>query len=412
MSSLMRLPLLLAVMLTSLAWAVGALAKAPKVSIVTCWPGPEVYELYGHEAIRVQGEQADGEPFDSVFNYGVFDFNAPNFLYRFVKGETDYILAGYEFAYFMPQYISRGSRVVEQTLNLTDAEADRLYAALREEALPENRVYRYNYVKNNCATKVIDRIDAAIGRPVHYGDSARYGTFRKTMKAYDAHYPWYRFGVDLALGSGIDQRISGREEMFAPVELTERAAKATMADGRPLVSETRVLFEGKPDATLPPTGFYLTPMFWALVLLGLTVCICLYDVSRRRVTRWYFAAFYGLAGLAGCLIAYLVFVSEHEATSPNVLIWWLNPVCLIVPALLWVRGSRVVLGVYMCLDFVVVAALMLLWPTQAQEGNPAFFPLMGANALLAATYALNAFRRQQTAPRKTRSRTSASKRKR
>ncbi len=34
------------------------------------------------EAIRVRG---DG--IDSVWNYGTFDFTAPNFLYRFVKGD-------------------------------------------------------------------------------------------------------------------------------------------------------------------------------------------------------------------------------------------------------------------------------------------------------------------------------------
>lgn len=402
---------MLVAVLISLSYAVGALAGAPKVSIITCWPGPEVYELYGHEAIRVQGHQADGEPFDSVFNYGVFDFNAPGFLYRFVKGETDYLLAGYEFAYFMPQYITRGSRVVEQTLNLSDDEATRLYQSLRHEAEPQNRVYRYNYVKNNCATKVTDRIDAALGRPVQYGDTARYGTFRRTMKAYDAHYPWYRFGVDLALGSGIDQSICGREEMFVPVELADRAAHATMADGRPLVSETHVLYEGKPDATLPPTGFYLTPLFWSLVVLGLAVCICLYDIGRRRVTRWFYAAYFALAGLAGCLVTYLVFVSVHEATSPNVLIWWLNPVCLIVPALLWVRGAKTVLGVYMCLNFVAVGTLLLLWPTLPQEGNTAFFPLMGADALLSATYAINAFRQGKPSARKPRKATT-SKRKR
>ena len=29
------------------------------VSLVTCWPGKEVYELCGHEAIRVLGEGID-----------------------------------------------------------------------------------------------------------------------------------------------------------------------------------------------------------------------------------------------------------------------------------------------------------------------------------------------------------------
>ena len=30
---------------------------------------------------------------DSVWNFGIFDFREPNFVYRFVKGETDYMVA-------------------------------------------------------------------------------------------------------------------------------------------------------------------------------------------------------------------------------------------------------------------------------------------------------------------------------
>ena len=71
------------------------------VSLITCYPGPEIFELYGHEAIRVRGEGMD-----SVWNYGVFNFREPNFVYRFVKGETDYICAGYPFEWFLPEYIS------------------------------------------------------------------------------------------------------------------------------------------------------------------------------------------------------------------------------------------------------------------------------------------------------------------
>ena len=143
------------------------------VSLITCWPGAEVYELCGHEAVRVRGINPDGTVTDSVWNYGVFDFAAPNFLYRFVKGETDYMLAAYPTSMFMPEYMAHGRRVVEQDLNLTREETARLVALLREEARPENRTYRYNYVKDNCATRILDRIDEAVGHPVVYPDSVR-----------------------------------------------------------------------------------------------------------------------------------------------------------------------------------------------------------------------------------------------
>ena len=147
------------------------------VSLITCWPGTEVYELCGHEAIRVRG---DG--IDSVWNYGTFDFTAPNFLYRFVKGETDYMLSSCPFAFFLPEYVNANRKVAEQDLNLTQDEAKRLLGMLREEALPRNRTYRYNYVKDNCATRIVERIDQAVGARVVYSDSINYGSFRREMR--------------------------------------------------------------------------------------------------------------------------------------------------------------------------------------------------------------------------------------
>ena len=54
-----------------------------RVSLVTCYPGQIVYELYGHTAIRIQHGGMD-----KAYNFGMFSFSKPNFIYRFVKGRT------------------------------------------------------------------------------------------------------------------------------------------------------------------------------------------------------------------------------------------------------------------------------------------------------------------------------------
>ena len=125
-----------------------------KVSVITCWPGQEVYELYGHTALRIQGTDNLGAPFDSVWNYGVFNYSEPNFVGRFVMGEMMYQVAGYPFAWFMPEYVGAGRRVEEQTLDLTQPQAEALRHALQVNCLPQNRVYLYDYVKDNCSTRV------------------------------------------------------------------------------------------------------------------------------------------------------------------------------------------------------------------------------------------------------------------
>lgn len=354
------------------------------VSLITCYPGPEIYELYGHEAIRVRGEGRD-----SVWNYGVFDFREPNFVYRFVKGETDYYCAGYPFSLFLPEYRERGSKVVEQDLNFTQEEAHRLLKLLQTEALPQNRRYRYNYVKDNCATRIIDRVGEAFGDiRVIYPDSVRYGTFRNEMRAYNRNYPWYQFGIDLALGSGIDYPLTGREEMFVPVEMMERAGRAHLYDGRMLVRETRILNMGNGDVTLSPTPWYLSPLSVSFIVLALAILAMAYDLKKKRITRWVFFLWFLLSGLAGTLVAFLVFISSHEATSPNTLILWLNPLQLLMAVAVWWRSMRPVGMAMACYNIVAMICMLLVWPFQNQSANPAFFPLMATTLLLAATYAI------------------------
>lgn len=358
------------------------------VSLVTCWPGPEVYELCGHEALRTRSATGDVR-MDSVWNYGVFDFATPNFLYRFVKGETDYMLVGYPTGLFMAEYMAQGRRVVEQDLNLTQDEAWRLLSMLRREARPENRTYRYNYVKDNCATRIVDRIDEAVGERIVYPDSVRYGTFRREMRAYHKDYPWYQFGIDLALGSGIDYDLRGREEMFVPLEMMRKSDGAHFADGRPLVAETRTLYEGVTDATLGPTHWSATPIVCCSIFFLMIVVVCWMQWRRKIIIRTIYSIWFALLGLAGCLIAFLVFISSHEATSPNILLLWLNPLQLMIALGVWFRKScRIPTLLMIYCNLILLTVMLITWPLQTQSADPAFFPLMGATLLLAAMYAI------------------------
>lgn len=360
-----------------------AMADSLTVSLVTCWPGEEIYELCGHEAIRVRGMGRD-----SVWNYGIFDFREPNFVYRFVKGETDYMVAGYPFEWFLPEYVAGGRKVVEQDLDLTQEEARRVLAMLQNGALPQNRRYRYNYVKNNCATRIHELLDSAVSARVIYPDSVRFGTFRNEMRAYHKDYPWYQFGIDLALGSGIDYQLAPREEMFVPLEMMRQAGEARMADGRKLVRATRVINEGRPDATLPPTPAWATPLTWAWLIGGLLIMVSAWSLIKRRILRWVFSLWFLLLGAAGTIVAFLVFISSHEATSPNTLLIWLNPLQLLFGICLWWRRTRPVAMAMAYLDVVAMVCMLVVWPFQNQSANPAFFPLMVATLLMAGVYAI------------------------
>lgn len=353
------------------------------VSLITCYPGEEIYELCGHSAIRVRGNGID-----EVWNYGIFDFNQPNFVYRFVKGETDYKGISYPFRLFLPEYVAAGRRVVEQDLNLTPEETRRLLEGLRISVLPENATYRYNYIKDNCSTRILNQLDSATTAEIVYPDSVRYGTFRNEMRTYHTNYPWYQFGIDVALGSGLDHQIDSREEMFVPVEMMRNVASAHLADGRPLVKETRILNEGKQDATLPPTPWFLAPIFWAWLLTLIIAAVVVSNIFSGKLFLPVYSVWFLLLGLAGCLVAFLVFISVHESTSPNILILWLNPFQLIFTVAMGLRKLRILATVMAWYNLLTVSVLIIISPFITQSLNPAFYPLMLSTVALAGTYAI------------------------
>lgn len=356
------------------------------VSLITCAPGSDIYELEGHTALRIRSPR-----FDVAVSYGVFDFDSPNFVYRFVKGETDYICAAIPWQIFESGYKSDGRRVVEQVLDLDAGETRRLVELVDNNLLPQNRVYRYNYVKDNCATRPLSIIEQAVGdslqlAPVDFDTRSYTASFRDVMRHYHRNYPWYQFGIDLALGSGIDYPISNREYAFAPVLLEQQLADATVG-GRRIVKSTDVIVgDDSWDCVDSATPFFLTPIFvgWVVFALLLWATVC--DNRRGRVSKWIDAAYFGVLGLAGLLIAFLVFISVHEATSPNYLIIWLNPFCLIPTIFIWLKKCKIVVLSYQIINFAAVLILCLGWLWLPQSANAAFLPFVLGDLLRSASY--------------------------
>lgn len=360
-------------------------ADAPRFSLVTCAPGSEIYQLEGHEALRIRM----GGGIDLAVNWGLFDFNSPNFVYRFVKGETDYMAGAYPFPLFLEEYENEGRRVVEQELNLTDRQAARLLALVENNLLAENRTYRYNYVKDNCATRPIELVERAVGAPIVFTETDTIdskATFRSEMTRYHRNYPWYQFGIDVALGSGIDYPITPRERIFAPVELESALENAhfQLADGRkiPVILNTEVLLDGNPEGVAEgPTSPLLTPVAVGWYLLVVTTAVTLFDFRRRKLSRWLDTIIYGVQFLAGCLLTFLIFVSVHEATSPNWLYLWLNPLCAIAAAGVWIKSWKHVVYWYQICNFAALIVLLSAHSLLGQALNAAF-PLFILCALM------------------------------
>ncbi len=308
-----------------------------RVSILTCSPGEQVYELFGHTALRVVDER---QGVDAVFNYGLFSFDEPNFIWRFVLGETDYLLGATEYRYFIAEYSQRGSGVTEQVLNLDSVQTSALIRSLTLNAMPQNRKYRYNFLFNNCTTKARDKVVEALGEgtrieyaAVSAGDSL---TFRDIIHTYTAECPWYQFGMDILLGAPADELATRSGAQFAPFVLMHEFSDAALIAGpatRPLVASQRQLIEAQPR-TAARNNF--TPFNAALLLLLFTLVVMLCERRSKRSFPLWDVLLMTLQGLSGCVLLFMVLFSQHPAVGCNWLLLWLNPVPLILlPILLW-----------------------------------------------------------------------------
>ena len=343
-----------------------------RISLLTCAPGSEIYALFGHSAIRYENPEKDQ---DWVFNYGMFSFKEPNFVMRFVKGETDYQLGVVPFRYFETEYALRGSSVYQQVLNLTDEEKAKLISLLEENYLPSNRVYRYNYFYDNCTTRARDKVEESIQGKVVYPETEKEVSFRDIIHEFTAGSEWGEFGIDLCLGSEADEPIDEKKQMFAPFYMMEAARGAMIHRADTVVP--LVLEEFKVvDAVLEDEpAFPLSPMTCAMGLLVATAFVVGWGIRKGRPCLAWNVLMFFLQGLGGCIVAFLFFFSLHPTVGSNWLLMLFHPLALFYLPIMIYRGIKGKKDPYHWLNVVLLTSFMILMPFISQEFNLTVLPL-------------------------------------
>ena len=293
-------------------------------SLLTCQPHDEVYSLYGHTAIRYHELRPGG--LDLAFNYGVFDFKKPHFVARFVFGLTDYELGAYPYKYFVKEYRRFGSMVTEQVLNLTDEEKMALHDALAINLRPENKIYRYNYFYNNCTTKARDIIESCINGKVEYAGREDYTpSYRDMVHSMTRNNPWSRFGNDLLLGIKADWKTDLRQQEFLPGNLLydfDHAQIYSNGSYRPLIKERRIAVPA--GVQIIESGFPLTPLACAAILLAVGIVIFFFEWRKKRVFVLWDVLLMMTTGTIGIVLTLMLF-SQHPTVSLNLQIILCNP---------------------------------------------------------------------------------------
>ena len=357
-----------------------------RVTLLTCSPGPEVYELYGHTAIRCQSSLTlggEGGRQDIVFNYGVFDMSKPHFAWHFVLGQTDYMVQPVPWKYFVREYQERGSSITEQELNLTPLEARRLTDRLIENCLPENREYLYNFLYKNCTTMVRDMVEQVIMGSIHYPDTLPHQTYREILHHYTAGHPWAQEGNDLLIGTEVDTILSAHAAMFVPENLMRAFDGAFIrtpkGDMRPLVKGKAILIEASPsqggvkhpldEANRKGSlslgegwGEAISPLQTMLIFGALCLLIMLLEVWTKHLFWLWDVLLLLLQGTAGILLAFMFLFSRHPAVDSNWQIWVLNPIALIGIPFVIKSAIRHQHTYWYSFYFVVLALFLLFSP--------------------------------------------------
>lgn len=342
-----------------------------RISLLTCSPGAELYSTFGHTAIRVEDSLNNR---DLIFNYGTFEFG-PDFYSKFVRGKLLYYLSVEDYPNFIYQYQMESRSIIEQQLNLSCPEKQKLFQALLVNAQEQNKYYLYDFLYDNCTTRARDIVAANTSKKLVFNNilPAEGTTFRNEIHIYldRAGQYWSKLGIDLLLGAKVDKKVTNTQSMFLPEYLMKGFDHAEVS-GKALVAKKQVILQ------MPEVGngnSLFTPMAVFSLLLVLVVALSFSrSAVAQSVMKYFDLLFFLVLGLVGLLILFMWIGTDHKVTQNNWNILWAFPLdVVVVPFIL--SGKRWVKGYF--LGMAILCVLLLIgWFFLPQQMNNAFLPVV------------------------------------
>lgn len=302
------------------------LSETAWASVLTCGPGNDLYTSFGHSALRIC-DTANG--LDIVYNYGTFNFGTPHFYWKFAQGRLDYCLSRSRMDHFFIENGLEGRSMSEQHLNLSHQEVCNLFVMLEWNYMPENRYYRYDFFRDNCATRVRDMVSHAVGCDTVLHRSVKTETYRHLLaSALRDTMEWWRLGMDCLLGLAADHRCTSVERMFKPCEMEAELAEATVgADQRHVV--------GAPVPLQPSSRVNMHRSFPPVIVFGLLFLLLagltyVEWKKRKNLLAVFDRIIFVIAGLIGLFLLFMWFGSAYYCTKWNLNVLWASPLLILI----------------------------------------------------------------------------------
>ena len=352
------------------------LSPEATVSVVTCGQGTELYSAFGHSAFRIYDPVLK---LDKIYNYGTFDFNKPNFYLNFAKGKLIYQLSTTRYGYFLQEFNYENRWVKTQELNLDEADVQAVYNFLENNAKPENRSYRYDFFYDNCSTKIEEVIKTVLKDKVTFNNNhiTSHKSHRDLIADYTADkFKWGKFGIDLALGSVIDDEATAAEYKFLPDYIYLGFENATInVDGEniPLVKASNKVLN---ERASPKPFSILQPFIVFLVISLFFIWITYKNYTTNKRSKWVDFFLYFITGLIGIAVLLLWFATSHTATYKNFNFLWAFAPNLVVAFFMFKTVLPKWLPNYNKLLLVLLVIQAILWMVKIQVFNIAIIPIM------------------------------------
>ncbi|MEP0263932.1 DUF4105 domain-containing protein [Dokdonia sp.] len=358
------------------------LSNEAEISLITIGPGPELYDSFGHTAIRVKDLRRD---IDWVFNYGRFNFNTPNFYIKFARGKLLYTLWVNHFDEFIEDYKQQRRWVKEQTLALNTKEKQLFFDFLKNNAKDENREYLYDFFFDNCATRPVNAIAGIMGKELifDYNDFPDGRTHRELIRENVPWNSWGALGMDVAIGSVTDRLATKEEYLFLPnytMQVFENATISKDGIGKSFISKTKMIFV--PDTENIYKERFITSPILIIGLLSLLLMYKTYkDYKNKKGINYIDTVILAVTGVIGILLALLWFATEHGSTKWNYNLLWAFPFHVFAAFIITKVNPPRWIYPYIKLTIILLVLLCFHWIVGVQSYSYSLIPLFIALGL-------------------------------
>ena len=314
------------------------LSTEAHVSVITCGVGNESYSLFGHTALRVQDSI---NAIDVVYNYGAFDFNTPNFVMKFTKGDLQYFAVVHSYTDFINQYQYEKRSVYEQELNIPLELKQKLFDNLNTSLASGESYYTYKFIDKNCTSMVVDILNKTLKSNVIVKKEDTTISYRSILYPYfDGHF-YEKLGTSIIFGKKVDQLGT---QLFLPYELQKSLNKVSF-ENYPLVKENKTLLDFKNEI---PFSWWNNPYTY-IMLLSFIVFI-----NKKSINLLYLS----IMAVIGIFFLFVGFYSQHLELGYNYNILLFNPTLLGLLYLYWTKNKK---GIYNLAIFNILLLVVYLF---------------------------------------------------